>query len=108
MQAKPRRWLWTVLTALALASVFSLLAAGEKNPSDNKVAVVNGSVITQEEFDREMHIAQRRFSSMGKSPTDFQLSAIKEQTLERLIDRELLYQESQKKGIKVDEAALDE
>jgi peptidyl-prolyl cis-trans isomerase C len=108
MQAKRRRWLWTVLTGLALASVFSLLAAGEKNPSENRVAVVNGSVITQAEFDREMHMAQRRFSSMGNPLTDSQLSAIKEQTLERLIDRELLYQESQKKGIKLDEAALDE
>lgn len=91
MQAKHRRWLWTVLTALALTSAFSLLTAGEKNPSENKVAVVNGSVITQAEFDREINMTQRRFSSMGKSPTDSELSAIKEQALERLIDRELLY-----------------
>jgi hypothetical protein len=37
-------------------------------------------------------------SSNGFGP----LSAIRKDALERLIDRELLYQESQKKGIKVD------
>ena len=108
MQAKPRRWLWTLLTALALASVFSCLAAEEKETSQDKVAVVNGSVITRAEFDREMRLTQRRSSSMGKTVPDSQLSALKEETLERLIDRELLYQESQNKGIKVDKAALDE
>ena len=108
MQAKRRRWLWALLTALVLTLVFSPLVAAEKNPSENKVAVVNGSVITQAKFDREMRIAQRRSSSTGKPLTDSQLSAIKKETLEQLIDRELLYQESQKKGIKVDETAVKE
>ena len=45
---------------------------------------------------------------MGKPLSDSQLSAIKKDTLEGLIDRELLYQESQKKGIKIDDAAVKE
>ena len=108
MRAKHRRWFWTPLITLALISVFPLLVAGEKAPSQDKAALVNGSVITRTEFDRDMHQIQRRFSNAGKPIPDSQLPGIKKQTLERLIDRELLYQESQKKGIKVDKASVDE
>jgi peptidyl-prolyl cis-trans isomerase C len=107
MQSKKRRWVFIVLAALALASIFSLIVAAEKDSSQGKVAVVNGSVITRAEFDREVRAAQQRLSMMGKSPTDSQMQAIEKETLERFIERELLYQESQKRGIKVDEAALD-
>jgi peptidyl-prolyl cis-trans isomerase C len=55
-----------------------------------------------------MVVAKRRFSRGGGPLDDSQLSRIKKDLLENLIDRELLYQESQKKGIKVDEAAIDE
>jgi peptidyl-prolyl cis-trans isomerase C len=109
MQIEERRWLLTLLTALTLALLaLPALAAEEKQSSKNKVAVVNGSVITRADFEREIHVAEQRFSRMGKSPSDSQLSAIKQEALERLIGRELLYQESQKKGIKVDEAELNE
>jgi peptidyl-prolyl cis-trans isomerase C len=116
-------WLWTLLTALALASVSLSAVAEEKAPVQNqdkvaeekapaqdqdKVAVVNGTVITQAEFDRELRLAQRRFEMGGKPLSDAQLSAIRKETLEKLIDVVLLYQESQNKGIKVDEAELDE
>ena len=108
MQAKRRTWFWTLLTALALTSVFSPLVAEEKDLSQDKVAVVNGSVITRAKLDKEVQRAQKRFSIMGKSVPDSQLSEFRKQTLEKLIESELLYQESQKKGVKVDKAALDE
>jgi peptidyl-prolyl cis-trans isomerase C len=108
MQTKRGTWLWTLLTALALTSLTLPVLAEKKQPSEDKVAVVNGSVITRADYDREISVAQRRFSRMGKPLTDSQLSAIKKETLKRLIERELLYQESQKKGIKIDEATLDE
>jgi peptidyl-prolyl cis-trans isomerase C len=108
MQAKHERRLLGLVVALALATVFSPLVAGEKKPSEHKVAVVNGSVITQAAFDREMQASQRRFSIIMRKPlTGSQLSAMKKETLERLIDSELLYQESQKKGIKIDEAEFN-
>jgi len=108
MQEKRRTWFWTPLTALALVSLFSPLAAEEPDPSQDKVAVVNGFVITRAKLDKEVHRTQQRFSIMGKSVPDSQLSEFRKQTLERLIDSELLYQESQNTGIKVDKAALDE
>jgi len=108
MQAKRGRWFWAPVVVLALVSFAWLALAGGTQPSEDKVAVVNGSVITQADFDREMSRVQRRLFSMGKPLSDSQLSEVKKEALENLIDRELLYQESQKKGIKVDQAAINE
>jgi peptidyl-prolyl cis-trans isomerase C len=96
------------LTALALVSVASLLAAAEKGVSKDNVALVNGSAITRAELDRLMASAQGRLSSAGKGLSGSQLTEMKKQALENLIDRELLYQESQRQGIKVDEAVINE
>lgn len=108
MQVTCRKWFWVVLTALALVSVASLLAAAEKGVSKDTVALVNGSAITRAELDRLMASAQGRLSSAGKRLSGSQLTEIKKQALENLIDRELLYQESQRQGIKVDEAVINE
>ena len=108
MQVKCRKWFWVVLTALAVVSVASLLAAAEKELSKDKVAVVNGSVITRVDLDREMAGAQRQLSRGGKSLSGSQLTGVKKQALEKLIDRELLYQESQRQGIKVDDSVINE
>jgi peptidyl-prolyl cis-trans isomerase C len=108
MQPEKGKWLWALFTVLVLTSLALPVLAEKKQSSTDKVAVVNGSVITQADYDREVRVAQTRFSRMGKPISDSQLSAIKKEALERLIERELLYQESQKQGIKVDEAALDE
>ncbi|MDY6838590.1 MAG: peptidylprolyl isomerase [Thermodesulfobacteriota bacterium] len=109
MQARVRTRLWAWLLAFSLLSVCSPATAAEKEePSQDSVAMVNGIEITQAQFDRELRLAKRRFQMGGKALTDAQLAAIKLETLERLIDVELLYQESQKKGIQADETALDE
>jgi len=109
MQTRVRTRLWTWLMAFSLVSICLPATAAEKEePSQDKVAVVNGTVITQAQFDRDLRLGKRRFQMGGKALTNSQLSAIRKDTLERLIDVELLYQESQKKGIKPDQAELDE
>ncbi|MFB0521729.1 MAG: peptidylprolyl isomerase [Desulfatiglandales bacterium] len=108
MEAKHSRWFWGPLTVLALALVASPVMAGEKQPPEGKVAVVNGSVITRGDFDREMSRVKQRFFRMGKLPGDSELSEIKKQVLESLINRELLYQESQKQGISVADETINE
>ena len=108
MQTRCGRWFWALVVALTFVSIALLELACEKQPSEGKVAVVNGSVITQEDFDREMDRVQQRLLSMGKPLTDSQIPEIKKEVLENLINRELLYQESQRKAIKVDEAAINE
>jgi peptidyl-prolyl cis-trans isomerase C len=108
MPQRGKRAFWAPIMALALVSVVSLSVAGEKNLSKDKAAVVNGTVITQADLEREMDGARKMASRMGKPLGASQLLAIKKEAIKRLIGRELLYQESQKKRIKVDEAALKE
>jgi len=69
--------------------------------------VVNGTVINQAEFDSEMNRVLERLQRTGRFPNDLKRSQIKKQVLENLIARELLYQESQKKGVKVDQKEIE-
>jgi len=108
MPPKVRRLFWALPIALALVCVASTTWTEEKRSSGSEVAVVDGSVITQEDFDDEMSRVQRMFLSRGTPLSDSQLSGVKKEVLEGLINRELLYKESQRKGIEVDEATVDE
>ncbi len=99
--------------ALTFIMIFSAvlialpLSAEEKQTPQAKVATVNGVVITQNDFDKEFKGIQNRIASMGKPVKSDQLQALKSDVLESLIDRELLFQESQNNGIKIEEAAIN-
>ena len=107
MKTGTRIWFWAMVTAASLACMALPGFATGKPAAENKVALVNGSVITQEELDREMNLVRQRFANMGRPVGEVQLLAIKGQVLETLISRELLYQEGQKKGIKVQKEKLE-
>ncbi len=108
MEVRQSKWFWVFVAALAMALTSSLGLAGEKQTPPGKVAVVNGSVINRIDFDREVNRVQQRLSRMGKPLSDSQLSEIKKEVLENLINHELFYQESQNQGITVDEVAINE
>ncbi len=107
MKRGTRIWLWVMISATGLACMALPGFATEKTDSKDKAAVVNGSVITQAELDREVNLVRQRFANMGKPMGEVQLLTIKNQVLEGLISRELLYQESQKKGVKVTKEKLE-
>ena len=98
---------WRLLIVLTLITLASPAYVGESQSAEQKVAVVNGTVIKQAEFDSEMNRVLERLQRTGRIPNDLERSQIKEQVLENLIARELLYQESQKKGIKVDQKEIE-
>jgi peptidyl-prolyl cis-trans isomerase C len=103
MKVKQVKWLLGLLTVTSLAFfVIPAFAAEEKIP-DGKVATVNGIVITQDLFDKEMARVSSQFARSGRPLSDAQSVSIKKRVLETLINRELLYQESQHKGIKVED-----
>jgi peptidyl-prolyl cis-trans isomerase C len=79
-----------------------------KEASKGNIAVVNGVAISREDFDREIVGVQEQAASRGEKIEDAQLDEIKKRVLEKLIDGELLYQESQKMGIKVEDSMVDE
>ena len=103
MKVKQVKLLLGLLTVTSLAFfVIPAFAAEEKIP-DGKVATVNGIVITQDLFDKEMARVSSQFARSGRPLSDAQSVSIKQRVLETLINRELLYQESQQKGIKVED-----
>ncbi len=108
MEANQSKWFWVFGAVLALALTSSPALAEEKQPPGGNVAVVNGSVINRADFNREMGRVLQRLSSKGKPLSDSRVSEIKKEVLENLINSELLYQESQKQGITVDEVAVNE
>jgi len=108
MQIKQLRWFWVMLTTMSLAYIAMPAFAVEKQISERKVAVVNGVVITQGDFDREMVRVHRQQASMGRSFNESQLIDVKKVVLETLINRELLYQESQNQGVKIEDKAVVE
>lgn len=115
MQGRLRKtWLKTMMVAFALTTMAWQASAADKKPSPTKdpqpgqggnVAMVNGTPITQAEFDRSMGFASRQSSRMGRPVDEGQM---KEEALDQLIGRELLYQESKKAGIQIDDKTVDE
>lgn len=108
MKTNHGRWFWTLVAVLALTWAATPTFAAEQKPSEDAAVVVNGSVITKADLDREANRLERQFLMMGKPASESQLAKVREKAIENLVEVELLYQQSQKEDIKVDEATVDE
>lgn len=107
MKSKRITWFLGLLTALILVFfVIPTFAVEEKIP-DGAVATVNGIVITQDFFEKEMARVSNQFARSGRPLNESQSGDIKKRVLETLINRELLYQESQHKGIKIEDTKVN-
>lgn len=99
-------------SAAVLATAFLLLTGpGWANPegdSKDKAAVVNGTVITMEEMERGVTFAREQAMSRGQRLDEKQVNEVRKDTLEKLIDSELLYQESKRAGFSADPKELEE
>lgn len=93
---------------LVLMGLTTFVSAEEPQPPTDKAAVVNSTVITQTELDSQLNIVIDRLRASGRLSDVSQLDQIRSQVLENLIARELLYQESQKKGIKISQEEINE
>ena len=100
--------LFQITVALALLLFFLPAVAEEKKSSEDKIAMVNGVVITRSQYDREVKIQRERVTRQGRKVTDDQLPVLKNQVLEGLIEREILIQESRKAGINISDQKVDE
>ncbi len=74
--------------------------------ADQTAATVNGEVITQSELDREIQNVSHRMAQImqGAPPPE----DLKEKALENLINRQLLYEASQKAGVKIEDAEVEQ
>ena len=89
-----------------VTSSLPALAIEAKSPSE-KAAVVNGVVISQKDLKKLLDLNLQRFSLQGLNPSKVEIGKIKDEILESLIDREILYQESQKSRIKVNKNEIN-
>ena len=101
------RFIYAIIVALSL-SLAALTVQAEKNePPIDKIAIVNGTVITSEEFNRELNQVKQRISQQGIEIPAAQLDDIRNEIFDNLINIELLFQESRNNGIKVEKEAID-
>ena len=113
MEKKHKNWLWgsVLVLVLVLATVLTILFWPKQNmetKAEGNVAVVNGVEITQESFNHELKPLLAEISEQENKPTDSQMLNIKKNVLEKMIVNELLYKESMKDGINVDDGAVND
>jgi peptidyl-prolyl cis-trans isomerase C len=86
--------------ALAILSALSAAVASEV-PSETHVAEVNGTAISKRMYDFELNQLKQRLQQQGRMISESQMPQLEKNTLENLINRELLFQESLEKGVAV-------
>jgi peptidyl-prolyl cis-trans isomerase C len=93
------QWAITAITITAFW-LASFPASGQEIESiKDPVALVNGVKISAKEYEREVNLQLQQASQRGRKIPDAMLPKIKADILNNLIDREVLYQETQKKNI---------
>ena len=89
------------LTMLSMTVMAGLATEAEKQ--EKNVAQVNDTMISVDQFDAEFNRIKQRLAMMGQSFDDQQLSVMRKDVLENMINAELLFQESKKSEITVNE-----
>ena len=106
------RWakeVWFAFVVFALVGMVQLAVAQVNTSSVQKAALVNGKVITHEELERNVFVYQQRlFKETGQVVRPEKIPEVRNRVLQDLIDQELLYQESQKRSIKIEESVVNE
>ncbi len=93
-----------VLALLILfAAVHTVLGTEDANGSDN-VAVVNGNPISNAEFEMEMSQTRQQLANSGRDIPEDRMDEFKNRVLDNMINQELLYQETQRRKVSVDDA----
>jgi parvulin-like peptidyl-prolyl isomerase len=91
---------------LLLASAAFLYSSGAKQKS--AVASVNGVLIPKAYLEREVRRFEEQALSQGQLVDESQRDQLNRQALDTLIDIELLYQESQRRGFEISEERIEE
>ncbi len=120
-----RTYWWHILSIIVIAMVFGVSTAAAEpagpsaakagTPVENKVspqppnaATVNGKAIPYADFETEITLLQRRMEQQGQILPEERMGEIRGQLLDEMINQELLYQESQKQGLKIDARKVEE
>jgi peptidyl-prolyl cis-trans isomerase C len=83
-------------------------ASTEQQAKNEKAAIVNQYVISKKNLDQNVSIVLRKKGILKTTIDREQLNKITETTLEELINRELLFQESQRLGIHIEPQVVNQ
>ena len=108
MRFRVRIFLTLAVVVMTLSLLSGPVAAEKDKTTPSPVATVNGSPIPSTEFDSELDQLKMRYLQQGKQLNEEQVEKFKDTILGILINRELLYQESNLQGIEVDENKVSE
>ena len=97
-----------IAAIFALILVFLPAMAQETQSSEKNAALVNDVAIPLEQYTKEVNIQVARISQQGRQVTDDQMAKLKNDILNSLIEREILYQQSQKVGIQITDQIVDD
>ncbi|MBU0996009.1 MAG: peptidylprolyl isomerase [Proteobacteria bacterium] len=101
-----RTFFWTMTLIFMLLST-ATSALGDTQNLPGKVAAVNDAVISDQDVAQKMIEIKKQFMQQGRPADDQMLASFKNQIIDNLIEEELLFQESRKKDIKIDQMILD-
>ena len=108
MQTKPQtHWLWITVALMIIIPLTAVPAVADTLPQ-GAVAVVNGVTIPQNELDTALDQVRQQARFKGERLDPARMSEIKQALVNRLIQQELLYQESRRSGITVEASAVEE
>ena len=97
-----------IIAAVAVCFLTGPAWSADKAASSGKEAAsVNGKPISKSQYERDLSIFQKRAAQKGRKLSDADLTSVKNRILENLINTELLYQQIQKQGVKVDDQAIN-
>jgi peptidyl-prolyl cis-trans isomerase C len=109
MKAKPLITVLTFFLWVTLVGTLHAQKAEQQTATAGKAAIVNGVVIPEEEVNRGLlYYQQRLLATKGQAIRPDMIAEAKKMVLENLIDMQLLYQESVRKGMVVDDAQVNE
>jgi len=109
MKAKALILLLSFFLGVSLVGTLHAQKPEQQPAAGGKAAVVNGVVIQEEEVNRGLlYQQQRMLATTGQVIRPDMMPEARKMVLENLIDRELLYQQSRKKGISIKDAEVNE
>ena len=108
MKLATTKTLYQFAAVFALILIFLPAMAQETQSSEKNAALVNDVAIPMEQYTKEVNIQVARVSQQGQKVSDDQMAKLKNDILNSLIEREILYQQSQKVGIQVTDQIVDD
>jgi len=82
-------------------------ATTDKDKQTDFVAKVNDAAITRKDFDRSLAVASQQFDTVGNTQGAGEVN-VKQEVLDRMIELELMYQDSIKRDITIADSLVEE